>query len=177
MLRRMCQALLVLALGVVGMSIPATAQAAPGAPADAATVAAVQGPFYVVNHRSARCANVNGASTSNGAGIIQWTCGVERANDLWYFEDLPDGTFFIWNYRSGKCLNVDGASTSNGADIIQWDCGVQRQNDRWYLDSGYIINKRSGKCLNVNGASTSNGAKLIQWTCGVQRENDVWHLA
>lgn len=65
---------------------------------------------------------------------MQWECGVQRHNDLWYLDRLGDGTYMIRNYRSGLCMNVNGASFDNGAGIIQWDCGVARQNDVWILD-------------------------------------------
>lgn len=124
---------------------------------------------------SGKCLDVSGASSNNGAPIIQWDCNGGQ-NQQWRL--VPVGSYYrIVARHSGKCLDVTGASRVNGAQVIQWDCHGG-DNQLWSLVSaggGYyrITAKHSGKCLDVQGASSSSGTRVIQWDCH-GADNQLW---
>jgi Ricin-type beta-trefoil lectin domain len=109
------------ALTAVGL----TALAAP--PASAATY------YNLINFKSGKCMSVEGGgSTSNGAGLIQWTCngGSEQS---W---DSSGG--YLFNAKSGKVASVSGGgSTSNGAKVVQWSANGGSEQG-WEFDARFI---------------------------------------
>ena len=74
----------------------------------------------VIARHSGKCLDVSGASTEDGAAIIQWTCH-GGANQQWRLEAVGEGYRFVARH-SGKCLDVTGWSTDDGTGIIQWQC-------------------------------------------------------
>ncbi len=79
------------------------------------------GDFLLRAAHSGHCLNVSGASRSDGAGIIQWTCD-GAANEQFSFTPTTDGYGRIVNKNSGKCLDVSGGNASSGAAIVQNTC-------------------------------------------------------
>jgi hypothetical protein len=78
--------------------------------------------YQIINTYSGMCMNVSGASTANGAAVLQWPCSTSATNNLWYIDEVSG--YHVWrNQRSNKCLNVSGASNSNGAWLVQYTCG------------------------------------------------------
>jgi len=120
---------------------------------------------------SAQFVDVDGASRSGGASVIQWPYNGD-ANQLWTFDDLGGGAFRIRSVSSGLVLDVNGGSTEPGASVIQWPWNGGL-NQRWYPSfvgdpiSGVrlmvVVSMSSGLVLDVNGASMTPGAQLIQW--------------
>ncbi len=110
--------------------------------------------------------DVTGASTSNGAEVIQWPWHNGK-NQRFLADPLDDGTFRLIAEHSGLVLDVFGASPDPGAAIIQWPWhGGPNQRFRLEAqgDGSYrIVAQHSGHVLDVEGASTGNGARLIQW--------------
>jgi hypothetical protein len=137
-------------------------------PAQAAVTAAAGIPITIEN--SGKCMNVAGASTANGAKVIQYTCVASALNDKWSVDSIGNDKYQIKNIGSGKCLTVLGASTSNNASLIQWAC-TTNGNETWYIESQYerptmrLISVGSGLCLDVPGRSVDNNVNLIQYTC------------
>lgn len=122
--------------------------------------------YRIVNRNSGKVLDVNGASTANGTGIIQWTWN-NGNNQQWQVIDLGTGYYRITNRNSAKVLDVNGGSTANGASIVQWTWNGGN-NQQWQFietSGGYyrIINRNSGQGVDVNGGSTTNGASVIQW--------------
>ncbi len=110
--------------------------------------------------------DVYGASTADGAPVIQWPDNGGR-NQQWRFEAVGNGAFRIVSVNSGKVLDVYGQSTADGAAIIQWPWHGGT-NQQWRFESVggdqfRIVSVRSGKVLDVYGASTAGGSRLIQW--------------
>jgi hypothetical protein len=101
-------------------------------------VDAPNGYYRLRNMKSGKCMNVQGASMSNSAKVIQYTCSSTATNDQWqlFYSGSQDGRDYykLRNRKSLKCMNVQGASTVIGADIIQYTCGSTRFNDvfTWY---------------------------------------------
>ncbi len=156
------------------------------AAASAGLIASVQAPAAsaatftaeLVARNSQKCVSVDGASSQNGAAMVQWDC-VNGSNQKWKLTATSAGYYTVSAENSGKCMSVDGASVQNGARVIQWDC-VNGTNQEWKLvqkDSGYfsIESRNGGKCLSVAGASTQNGAALVQWDC-VEGTNQHFRL-
>jgi hypothetical protein len=124
--------------------------------------------YFLANANSNRNADVSGASTADGAQVIQWTSS-GRPNQQWRLTAGAGDTWTLTAVHSGKCLDVSGRSTADGAQIIQWTCGTVT-NQQWRLTpspaGGYTLTAvHSGKCLDVSGGSTTNGTPLVQNTC------------
>ena len=123
-------------------------------------------PSRIVAKHSVKVADINGASTANGALAIQWPYhgGPNQAFDV---HPLGGGEYRLTALHSSKVLDVEGASTANGARLLQWPWhGGDNQRFRIEgLGDGYarIIAKHSGRALDVSGISTANGAQLLQW--------------
>ncbi|MEV0531445.1 RICIN domain-containing protein [Kitasatospora sp. NPDC050463] len=124
------------------------------------------GAWYVlVNRGSGKALDVSGASTADGAALVQWARH-DGANQRFQFVDSGDGYYRLKAQHSGKVLDVYGFSTVDRADIVQWsDAGSVNQQFR-LADSpdGYVrlINRNSGKAVEVDNGSTSDGAKVVQ---------------
>jgi len=137
------------------------------------------GAYYrLLNLNSGQALDVNGGSTANGAGIIQWPQNGGN-NQQWQITDNGGGYYKITNRNSGQALDVNMGSTANGAGIIQWPWNGGN-NQQWQLtatsDGIYKANNRnSGLALDVNGASTANGAGIIQWSWG-GGNNQQWQI-
>jgi len=90
--------------------------------------------YEIMANSSGKCMNVSGASKTNGAKVIQWTCE-PVSNGIWHYVALSGGNAGYVSFtanHSGQCLNVSGSSTSNGAQIIQWPCSGGF-NEMWSL--------------------------------------------
>lgn len=123
--------------------------------------------YTITARHSGKCLDVSGASSDDGAAVIQWS-GHGGDNQRWRLVPAGDGYFTITAKHSGKCLDVSGVSRDDGAGIIQWS-GWGGDNQKFRLeeagDGSYrIVAKHSGKCLDVSGASTGDGARVIQWS-------------
>lgn len=80
--------------------------------------------YRIRSASSGLCMNVNGASLSNRAAIIQYRCGA-YTNEyfaFWRGGDVPTGYYLVQAFQSGRCLKVDGGSVANGAKLIQYSC-------------------------------------------------------
>ncbi|MEC0227604.1 RICIN domain-containing protein [Paenibacillus alba] len=92
------------------------------------------GYYHIRNAESGDLLEVSGASTSNGANVIQWPDN-EGLNQQWQVitagEDRGHSSYII-NRGSGKYLDMSGWSTSAGGQAIQWDY-IGGANQRWFI--------------------------------------------
>ncbi|NUT37306.1 MAG: alpha-L-arabinofuranosidase [Hamadaea sp.] len=137
----------------------------PATPASAATVDTTAW-YVLLNRNSGKALDVNGASTADGAKLIQWTRS-NANNQQFQFVDSGGGYYRLKARHSGKVADVSGFSTANGGAIVQWADG-NGTNQQFRLadsDSGYVrlINRNSGKAVEVAGLSTADGATIQQW--------------
>lgn len=102
--------------------------------------------------------NVAGASTANGAAIVQWYAGTDP-NSLFQLQSVGDGFYRIVAQHSGRAVVIDSGSTSAGAVAKQWnyDAGAV-QNDEWLLEDASsgrfrLLNRGSGLYLTQPGAA------------------------
>ena len=126
--------------------------------------------FYsrLTSNHNGLCMAVSGASTANGAGIVQWSCGDEW-DKVYRFEPTSNNAFYIKAAHSGKCLDVPGFSQSDGVSLQQHECNGG-QNQKWRLQKLYtgtdhyqVVNVHSKKCLDF--ANPSLGASFQQYSC------------
>jgi alpha-L-fucosidase 2 len=124
------------------------------------------GAFYrlVVQH-SAKAADVNGASTTAGAQLVQRQTA-EGSNQQFEFLSSDGGYHRIRARHSGLVLQVAGSST--GADITQ-QADTNATSQQWRVeDQGggvvRLVNRQSGLAMDVWQASTADGARISQWT-------------
>ncbi|MFI0724239.1 glycoside hydrolase family 76 protein [Streptomyces sp. NPDC021224] len=109
---------------------------------------------------SGRCADVPGASQTDGTRIALWDCN-GQANQQWTATAAGQLTV----YGGAKCLDVNGAGTADGTAVQLWTCnGTSAQV--WTLRSdGTVLNPGSGKCLDATANGTANGTQLEIWSC------------
>src|SRR5947207_6801390 len=75
--------------------------------------------YVLLNRNSGKALDVNGASTADGANLIQWT-RTNASNQQFQFVDAGGGNYKLRARHSGKLADVLGASTADGAAVVQW---------------------------------------------------------
>jgi hypothetical protein len=134
--------------------------------------------YVLVNRSSGKALDVNGASTADGANLIQWARS-NANNQQFQFVDAGGGYYKLRVRHSGKVADVQGASTADGAGMVQWaDNGGTNQQFRLAdSDGGYVrlLNRNSGKAVEVQGASAADGARVVQWS-DWNGSNQQWQL-
>lgn len=133
-------------------------------------------PVSLMARHSGKVLDVAGASTDNGAPIIQFGPN-GQGNQRFRLEPVGDGLVRLVVEHSGKVLDVAGASTDNSAPVIQFPWNGQA-NQRFRVEDvgeGFvrIVAQHSGKVLDVAGASTDSGAPVIQFPWNGQA-NQQW---
>ncbi|MFC8190400.1 PQQ-dependent sugar dehydrogenase [Cellulomonas sp. NPDC057328] len=168
--RRLLAGVLVAALAALG--VPAAA-----APAAAATVDPARW-YVLVNRHSGKALDVSGASTADGAALVQTTRD-GRASQQWRFVDAGDGWYSLRARHSGKAVQVADASRTRGAAAVQATAGTATHQQVRLLDSpdGHVrlALRHSGMVLDVRDASRADGARVIQWR-DHGGANEQWRL-
>ena len=95
--------------------------------------AAVTGGYKITAENSGLQLDINGASSSPGASVIQWPYWGGK-NEIWTVTSTADGAFSISPTSTGMCMDVSGASTADGAPVIQWPCSGAN-NQKWTFAS------------------------------------------
>lgn len=144
----------------------------------AGTVSGATNTFQLVNVKSGLALDVQGASTADGADIIQ-NPPSSADSQGWTFNYNGAGYFRLTNVNSGKILDVPDESTDDGVELIQWQ-NHDGDNQVWRivdLGSGRfaIVNKKSGKRVGVVGGSSDVGAPVEQRTAG-DGEEQQWRI-
>jgi hypothetical protein len=123
------------------------------------------GTYQVANRSTGLVADVTGASTSDGAAVVQWAA-TGGANQAWSLVPVvvSGGTYVLVNHNSGLAVDVNGESTADGAPIIQWPYhgGANQQWRFVSVGSGWyeLVNVNSGKAL--ESPDTVQGTQLDQ---------------
>jgi hypothetical protein len=89
------------------------------------------GAYGLTLATSGQCVDVDGASKSAGAAVIDWTCN-GGANDAWTFAPTGTGAYTLVSVNSGLCLDDANNSQSPGNALIQWTCNGGA-NQQWLL--------------------------------------------
>lgn len=123
----------------------------------------------VVEH-SAKVMAVAGASTAEGAAIVQWDPS-GHAEQIFRPELVGTEHVRLVCHHSGKVVTVRNGSRQAGAPVVQatWTGADHQLFKLVVLEGTYqIIAKHSGMVLTVAKASTADGAIVVQqpWTGG-----------
>ncbi|MED7952203.1 RICIN domain-containing protein, partial [Streptomyces sp. BE303] len=83
------------------------------------------GYVQIMARHSGKCLDVEGASTVDGALVVQNTCTGSQSQQ-WQVQKVADGSGHVRLIarHSGKCLDVINQATTNGAALEQWTCGT-----------------------------------------------------
>ncbi|SFF79612.1 Glycosyl-hydrolase 97 C-terminal, oligomerisation [Actinacidiphila alni] len=121
--------------------------------------------------QSGLCADVPGASQTNGTRVALWDCN-GQTNQNWTLS--PSGELTV--YGGTKCLGTAGGSTAGGAAVVIDACsGAATQH--WSLGAnGSVVNTGSGSCLDAYDNGTATGTPLEIWACNGQA-NQSWTRA
>ncbi|KDN22044.1 non-reducing end alpha-L-arabinofuranosidase family hydrolase [Amycolatopsis rifamycinica] len=149
------------------------------APVSASAATVDTSAWYVLlNRNSGKALDVSGASTADGANLVQWT-RTNATNQQFQFVDAGGGYYKLRARHSGKLADVLGASVADGASVVQWtdNGGTNQQFSLADSGSGYVrlVNRTSAKVVEVQGAATADGASVVQygdWNGG----NQQWQL-
>jgi hypothetical protein len=87
--------------------------------------------YRLLNRNSGQAADVNGASTTDGASVIQWPWN-GGTNQQWLIINNGGGYYRIINFNSSDAMDVNGGSTANGASVIQWPWNAGN-NQQWQI--------------------------------------------
>lgn len=134
------------------------------------------GTYLVRNANSQELLNVFGASTRDGAPMIQWPSSTP-ANEQFALTTASTG---YWNITSftGKCLGVFGGSGSVGIGVTQWACDGTQNQEFALVSVGtglyQIKPKANGLCLAVYGDSTADGYAVVQAPCDSSKTSQQW---
>lgn len=136
------------------------------------------GRYNIVSSSSGLRMDVAGASTADGAKILQYTAK-SALNQQFDVVALSDGSYSIRPAHSGKSLDVFERNPNDGAELRQWTYSGA-DNQRWHIDpvgggSYSITSVFSGKAVEVWQASTAAGAELRLNTY-VGGANQKWSL-
>src|SRR5262245_4946132 len=149
-------------IALLGLVLVAVVPDSPrlGAAADLA------GSYELVAHHSGKCLDVSGASTDDGAPVIQWTCN-GGLSQRWTLHATADGNYLLIAAHSGKARDVKAEWQRDGARVIQYTISGGA-NQEWLpqpAGDGYytLTAHHSGKVLDVSGESPDDGAPVIQW--------------
>jgi Glycosyl hydrolases family 43/Ricin-type beta-trefoil lectin domain-like len=134
-----------------------TAASSPG-PVDGST-------HYLTSASSGLVMDVTGASTANGAKVVQWS-NHGGTNQQWTVHNVSGSIYTLVNLNSGKCLETPNQSTTQGTQLDQGTCNGST-SQQWSVKAagtGYALaNVLSGLYADVYGASTTAGAAIDQW--------------
>ena len=145
---------------------------------------AINGRYILVNRNSSKVMEVAGASTADGADIVQnsYTGAPNQQWDVAPMASTSGGDYSYYTFKavhSGKATDIYNWSFDDGGDVKQWT-SANGANQVWFLEyvsDGWfrIRNRWSGKCLDVDNGSTADGANIFQWssTGGL---NQQWRL-
>jgi Ricin-type beta-trefoil lectin domain len=140
-------ALVIVALGIVGITN---------------AMAATAGP---ITGLGGKCVDVAGANSANGTPVQLYDCNGTNAQSWTVGSSIQ---------ALGKCMDVTAAGTANGTKIQLYDCnGTNAQ--KWTVSGGALVNTGSGKCLDATNQSSANGNQLQIWSC-TGGANQQWTL-
>lgn len=143
------------------------------------TVGLMTGVYRVVNRHSGKVLEVAGASTAEGADVIQWAWNGGH-HQQWAVQAGYDGSFRLANVHSGKVLDNPGASTTDGHRLDQWT-NTDSPNQWWKIipastsGSSRLVNVSSSLYADVETTPTSDGARIVQRTASAGASQE-WRL-
>jgi glucuronoarabinoxylan endo-1,4-beta-xylanase len=137
------------------------------------------GTYKIIARHSGLAMEVQGAGTTNGSQIAQYTY-FGNNHQRWTVTNRGNNQYSIIGVQSGRGLDIENLSTANGAKVQLYDYwGGNNQKFTFTATSGgyYRITPvhATASCLDVAGVSTSPGALVHLWTYG-GGTNQQWAL-
>ncbi|MFE2061117.1 RICIN domain-containing protein [Streptomyces sp. NPDC059467] len=133
--------------------------------------------YTIQNVNSGQLMDVNGASTADGASVIQWPNN-GGANQQWNIVPVSGQLYKIVNRNSGKVLDYGWPSHWRGTTLEQ-NTYNGSNNQLWYFEpttGGWLIrNYESRQILEVTNGSTANGATIDQ-SMPVNQSYQAWTI-
>ncbi|GAA4127061.1 hypothetical protein GCM10022416_01390 [Actinomadura keratinilytica] len=131
--------------------------------------------YRLVGADSGKCLAVEGASTADGADVVQRACDGGAWQD-WKFVHQGNGYYTLVNVntlgdpKTAECLEVADAATAAGANVRQGQCDPGAAHQSWKVVSiapdgkfGYrLIAQHSGMVAEPEGGSAADGATVVQ---------------
>ena len=136
--------------------------------------------YKIISRTTGKPFGVYGASTANGAQIVQWTDD-DDPDQQWKLVSAGNGYYNLIDVNSGKALDDTGGSTSNGTIMQQYQIsGTGNSNQQWQISadgSWYTItNRTSGLQLNLTGGALADGTYIQQWASSSSDPNAQWQF-
>lgn len=133
--------------------------------------------FRLKNKKSGLYLDVNLASTTDGAAIVQRPISA-TISQKWDLQYKGRGDFYLSNIKSGKAAEVPGWSTTVGTNLDQWPTN-DGNNQRWHIiDRGNgeysLWNSHSLQYMQVEGGSTKSGAAIEQGNYSATNLSQRW---
>jgi len=135
------------------------------------------GTYYIQNVNSGMVLGVAGASTSEGANIVQWPVN-GSPDQVWKLSQLANGAYVFTDVNSGLAIGVSGASLNYGAPLIQWPSNNSPDQNWSLIQNGAFWNIKdvnSGLYMDISGGSTTEGADAFQWPAN-GGQSQLWSL-
>jgi sugar lactone lactonase YvrE len=135
------------------------------------------GTYYVQNVNSGMVLGVAGASTTEGANIVQWPIN-GSPDQIWKLSQLANGAYVFTDVNSGLVIGVSNASLNQGAVLVQWTLNGSPDQDWYLIQNGAfwsIQDVNSGLNLDISGGSTAAGADAFQWPAD-GGQSQLWSL-
>jgi pectinesterase len=156
---------------VVAALLSVTGLALVASPSEAATAPVSGGVYELASGASGKCVDVTGASTANGALLIQIACNSAATRQQWKVQGSAQST--LANGNSGRCIDVPYGAATSGLQVQQWGCGDgTKTNQLWTFSASsaapgkYIVRSvASGMCLSDKDGSTAGNNPIVQETC------------
>ncbi|WP_202970855.1 RICIN domain-containing protein [Saccharothrix sp. ALI-22-I] len=134
------------------------------------TTPTVPGTYTLIAQHSGKAAEISGASTAAGAGLVQRTI-TSGTNQQFELVAATDGHVRLKARHSGLFLQAAGS----GSDVTQQaDTGATSQQWRVVDHGGDVIslvNRESGLAMDVWERSTADGARISQYTYNASSPN------
>jgi hypothetical protein len=122
--------------------------------------------------RFTKAAEISGASTAAGAGLVQRTV-TSGTNQQFEFVAADDGHVRLKARHSGLFLQPTG--TANGADVVQQADSTATGQQWRVVDHGSgvvsLVNRQSGLAMDVWNYSTVDGARIALYTYNASSPN------
>ncbi|WP_158853773.1 RICIN domain-containing protein [Saccharothrix deserti] len=132
----------------------------------------VPGTYILVAQHSGKAAEISGASTAAGAGLVQRTV-TSSTNQQFEFVAAADGHVRLKARHSGLFLQPTG--TTNGANVVQQADSTATGQQWRVVDHGSgvvsLVNRESGLALDVWEYSTADGARIFLYTYNASSPN------
>jgi uncharacterized repeat protein (TIGR03803 family) len=123
------------------------------------------GEYHLQNVNSGLYVGVAGASTEEGADLVQWDSNGSPDQE-WIVTMVGNGVYQIEDVNSKLLVGVASASKEEHASVVQWEANGSPDQKWQFIPSGsnwLITDVNSGMQMAIDGNFVNEGASVIQW--------------